>query len=98
MNIDKKIATRQSYGEKLAELGEKNDNIIVFDADLAGAIFQGADLMNSDFSLSENLNACRFDEDTTWPDNEYLPEDFDSRYSSDLSSLKDDDDFEQSEY
>lgn len=37
MNIDKKIATRQSYGEKLAELGEKNDNIIVFDADLAGA-------------------------------------------------------------
>lgn len=69
------------------------------DADLAGAIFQGADLMNSDFSLSENLNACRFDDDTTWPDNEYLPEDFDSRYSSDLSSLKDDDDdFEQSEY
>ena len=37
MNIDKGIATRQSYGEKLAELGEKNDNIIVFDADLAGA-------------------------------------------------------------
>ena len=37
MNIDKRIATRQSYGEKLAELGEKNDNIIVFDADLAGA-------------------------------------------------------------
>ena len=34
MNIDKKIATRQSYGEKLAELGEKNDNIIVFDADM----------------------------------------------------------------
>ena len=24
---DKKIATRQSYGEKLAELGEKNENI-----------------------------------------------------------------------
>ena len=37
MNIDKRIATRQSYGEKLAELGEKNDNIIVFDADVAGA-------------------------------------------------------------
>lgn len=37
MNLDKKIATRQSYGEKLAELGEKNNNIVVFDADLSGA-------------------------------------------------------------
>ena len=68
------------------------------DADLAGAIFQSADLTNSDFSTAENLNACRFDEDTIWPDNEYLPEDFDTSYSSDLSSLKDDDDYEQSDY
>jgi len=37
MNLDKKIATRQSYGEKLAELGEINKNIVVFDADLSGA-------------------------------------------------------------
>lgn len=37
MNIDKKIATRQSYGEKLAMLGEINKDIVVFDADLAGA-------------------------------------------------------------
>ena len=35
MNIDKKIATRQSYGEALAELGEKNQNIVVLDADLS---------------------------------------------------------------
>ena len=68
------------------------------DSDLAGAIFQSADLSNSDFSAAENLSACRFDEDTIWPDNEYLPEDFDTSYSSDLSSLKDDDDFEQSDY
>jgi len=68
------------------------------DADMAGAIFQSADLTNSDFSASENLSACRFDEDTVWPDNEYLPEDFDTQYSSDLSSLKDDDDYEQSDY
>lgn len=68
------------------------------DADLAGAIFQGANLTNSDFSMAENLSACRFDEDTVWPDNEYLPEDFDSKYSSDLSSLQDDDDYEPSDY
>ncbi len=37
MNLDVKIATRESYGEKLAELGEKNANIVVFDADLAEA-------------------------------------------------------------
>ena len=35
MDIDKKIATRQSYGEALAELGEKNQNIVVLDADLS---------------------------------------------------------------
>ena len=32
-----KIATRQSYGEKLEELGEKYKNIVVFDADLSTA-------------------------------------------------------------
>lgn len=37
MNVDKKIATRQSYGEALAELGEKNENIVVLDADLSEA-------------------------------------------------------------
>ena len=68
------------------------------DSDLAGAIFQGATLTNSDFSASENLNACRFDEETICPDNEYLPEDFDTTYSSDLSSLQDDEDYEHSDY
>ena len=37
MNIDKKIATRQSYGEALLEVGTKNKNIVVLDADLSTA-------------------------------------------------------------
>lgn len=37
MNINKKIATRQSYGEALENLGEKNKDVVVFDADLSGA-------------------------------------------------------------
>ncbi len=37
MNQEIKVATRESYGEKLAMLGETNDRIVVFDADLAEA-------------------------------------------------------------
>ena len=37
MNEQIKIATRQSYGEALAELGEENENIVVLDADLSTA-------------------------------------------------------------
>ena len=35
MNEDIKKATRQSYGEALAELGKENSNIVVLDADLS---------------------------------------------------------------
>ena len=68
------------------------------DADLAGAIFMEADLSNSDLTMAENLNACRFDDTTIWPDSDNLPEDFDASYSDDLSSLKDEEDYEQSDY
>lgn len=37
MNIDKKIATRQSYGEALVELGKENEKVVVLDADLSTA-------------------------------------------------------------
>lgn len=37
MNENIKIATRQSYGEELAKLGEENKNIVVLDADLSTA-------------------------------------------------------------
>ena len=34
---DEKKATRQSYGEALVELGKANKDVVVFDADVAGA-------------------------------------------------------------
>ncbi len=37
MNMEEKKATRQSYGEKLAELGKTNKDIVVLDADLSSA-------------------------------------------------------------
>ena len=37
MNKDIKIATRESFGNSLKELGKTNDDIVVLDADLAGA-------------------------------------------------------------
>ena len=37
MDINKKIATRQSYGEALVELGKENKNVVVLDADLSSA-------------------------------------------------------------
>ena len=37
MRLNKKIATRQSFGESLAELGKENEKIVVLDADLSAA-------------------------------------------------------------
>ena len=44
---DEKIATRQSYGEALKILGAKNKDVVVLDADLAGAT--KSDLFKKDF-------------------------------------------------
>ncbi len=41
MSEVKKIATRESYGNALVELGKKYDNVVVLDADLAGATKTG---------------------------------------------------------
>ena len=41
MSEVKKIATRDSYGNALAELGTEHDNIVVLDADLAAATKTG---------------------------------------------------------
>ncbi len=37
MNLDNKIATRESFGKALVELGKENKDVIVLTADLAGA-------------------------------------------------------------
>lgn len=41
MSEVKKIATRESYGNALVELGKEHDNLVVLDADLAGATKTG---------------------------------------------------------
>jgi transketolase len=41
MSEVKKIATRESYGNALAELGREHENLVVLDADLAGATKTG---------------------------------------------------------
>ncbi len=37
MNLDNKIATRESFGKALVELGKENKDVVVLTADLAGA-------------------------------------------------------------
>ncbi len=66
--------------------------------DLAGTVLSEAVLTGSDFSSSENLVAARFDTDTVWPDDDMLPEGFDSTYSDDLSALKDDEESMAGDY
>ena len=41
MSEVKKIATRDSYGNALVELGKAHDNLVVLDADLAAATKTG---------------------------------------------------------
>ena len=56
------------------------------------------DLSNSDLSAAENLSSARYDSDTVFPDDDMLPEDFDTTGKADLSDLKDDDDMPSEEY
>ncbi len=59
----KKVATRDSYGNALAELGAEHDNLVVLDADLAGAtktaVFQKAfPERHFDFGIAEANMIC----------------------------------------
>ena len=44
------------------------------------------------------MDAVRFDEATIWPENDMLPEDFDTSYVRDLSSLEDDEESGSQDY
>ena len=59
---------------------------------MAGCILSETDLSNSDLTASVNLHASRYDDDTIWPDDDMLPEDFDVTNHRDLSALQDDED------
>ena len=59
----KKIATREGYGAALVELGKAHDNVVVLDADLAGAtktsVFQKAfPDRHFDFGIAEANMIC----------------------------------------
>jgi len=68
------------------------------EADMTGADFIEANLSGTDLSLSINLNQCIFDSYTIWPDADNLPDNFETEYVDDLSSLRDNDDELESEY
>jgi uncharacterized protein YjbI with pentapeptide repeats len=62
------------------------------DCDMAGTVLAETVLTNSDLSAAENLSSARYDSDTVWPDDDMMPDGFDTVYKDDLSSLKDDED------
>ena len=62
------------------------------DCDMAGTVLSETDLSFSELSAAVNLNSARYDNDTVWPEDDMLPEDFDMVCKNDLSSLQDDED------
>ena len=62
------------------------------DCDMAGTVLSETDLSFSELSAAVNLNSARYDNDTVWPEDDMLPENFDMICKNDLSSLQDDED------
>ena len=56
MSEVKKIATRESYGNALVELGKEHENLVVLDADLAAATKTGMKLCR--ISAPERKDRC----------------------------------------
>ena len=68
------------------------------DGDMAGCVLSETVLTSSDLSASENLASARYDNDTVWPDDDMLPDGFDSVCRDDLSALKDDEETSDGDY
>lgn len=62
------------------------------EADFSGADLSSADISSSDLSTTKNLTECIFDGSTIWPDEDMLPDGFETVYQADLSSLIDEED------
>ena len=57
----RKVATRQSYGEALVELGAARDDFVVLDADLAAASEAASRLLSN--PIIEDVICVRADEE-----------------------------------
>ena len=57
----RKVATRQSYGEALVELGAAHDDFVVLDADLAAASEAASRLLSN--PIIEDVICVRADEE-----------------------------------
>ena len=68
------------------------------DCDMAGCVLSETVLTSSDLTASENLASARYDNDTVWPDDDMMPDEFDTVCKDDLSALKDDDDSSIGDY
>lgn len=62
------------------------------ESDLGGTDFSEADLTDAELGYSLNLTESIFNKYTVWPEPENLPDDFDTSFVDDLSSLSDEED------
>lgn len=60
--------------------------------------FSETNLTSSDLTSSYNLHASRYDDETIWPDDEFLPQDFDVTSHNDLSALQDEEEVSIRDY
>ena len=72
------------YGADLTSVDFTRSHVV--ECDFSESVLNG-----TDFS-SENLASARYDSDTVWPDDDMMPDDFDTVCKDDLSALKDDED------
>lgn len=63
-----------------------------------GANICGADLTNSDLSLCENLIKTSYNKETSWPQDECLPDEFDPETNGGFAEIEDEDSTPEDEF